>query len=93
MKKIVKNYTNYQALKNFSGYLNIQNITTKKRITLFANNHFFAFEISRFQNAKIHHIEEVNSNNITLYITNTEWKKCTYSYNCDDFGYPLDYFD
>jgi hypothetical protein len=89
----VKDYTEYETLKNFNGYLNIENTVTGKRIPLCANGHIFSFDVTRYQNAKVQRVVGKGTKNITLYVTNKEWKNCDLDFECDDFGYPIDYFN
>ena len=89
----VKDYTDYETLKNFKGYLNVENTVTGKRIPLCANGYIFSFDVARYQNAKVQRVIGVGTNNVTLCVTNKEWKNCDLDFECDDFGYPIGYFD
>jgi hypothetical protein len=89
----VKDYVAYETLKNFKGYLNIENTVTGKRIPLCANGFIYSFELSRYQNAKVQQIKGIGTNDVTLYITNKEWNACGLDFKTDDCGYPIGYFD
>ena len=93
MTKYVKDFANWEALKNFGGYINVENTVTHKRYPLVSNGFIHSFEVNRFQNAKVKRVTGVGTDDVTLYITNAEWKRCDLDFDCDDNGFPIGYFD
>ena len=93
MAKYVKDFANWEALKNFGGYINVENTVTHKRYPIVSNGFIHSFEVNRFQNAKVKAVKGVGTTDITLYITNREWDACGYGGECDDNGFPIGYFD
>ena len=89
----VKDYTTFEVLDHFKGYMNLENTRTGRRVTLASNGFIHSFDVTRFANAKVKRVTGVGTDDVTLYITDAEWKRCDLDFDCDDNGFPIGYFD